>query len=57
MHGKRPSKWLTVYKIPCVSRLRGEKKTPELCRSPAASVSTRSVDVMVPTEGVSIIAT
>src|SRR5437879_1834162 len=27
---KRPSKWLTVYKIPCVSRSRGEKKTPEL---------------------------
>src|SRR5450759_5049233 len=27
---ERPSKWLTVYKIPCVSRLRCEKKTPEL---------------------------
>jgi hypothetical protein len=28
--GERPSKWLAVYKFPCVSRLRCEKKAPEL---------------------------
>src|SRR5437016_4111542 len=26
----RPSKWLTVYQSPCVSRHRCEKRTPEL---------------------------